>query len=59
MTLLHPMPATHFNVNWCTQNFGNALIFKGKERPMRLGTFEQVALGHFFRAQDNGTYLDA
>jgi hypothetical protein len=53
------MPATNINVDWCAQNIGNALIFKGKERPMGLGTFEQVDLGHFFRAQDNGTYLDA
>jgi hypothetical protein len=59
MKLLHLLPSTDFNVNWCAQNIGSALIFKEKERAMGLGTFEQVDLGHFFRAQDNGTYLDA
>ncbi len=59
MKLLHLLPANDFNLNWCAQNIGSALIFKGKDRTMGLGTFEQVDLGHFFRAQDNGTYLDA
>lgn len=59
MTLLHLLSATAFNVNWSTENSESTLIFKGKEWPMGLGIFERVDLRHFFRAQDNGTYLDA